>query len=169
MRSIPPALRLALAGVALAGVFLGWSILHAVNPDVVQPSGSNAVPAVVSLEPRTPGRAALISSAVDRDPFNPARTRPAVRYRLAHEMAEVAAPQRRQPMRWVGVVIWPDNPASNRLSVALGTNQNAPVQSLKVGDKISEYTLMEFDYKAARFQSESGEMIMITTPRKGIR
>jgi hypothetical protein len=166
-RSMPNSLRLALLALSLSFVFFGWSIFRAVNPGDVVPTGSASTPQVLAPEVFVPVRSAQISQAVDRDPFNPMRTRPAQPYRLASELAAIATTQQRARLRWAGVIMQADG-TPFRLSVALGTGNNAPVQTMKIGEVIGDYTLKVFDMKRATFQSSSGELVLLTNPRPGI-
>jgi hypothetical protein len=165
LRALPPSLRGALIAISLSGVLFGVAMWRAYTPPAVDADTGDTTPSVVAPGSQSKLRGAQIGAAVERDPFNPARTRPAVRYRLAHEVAEVAGPAQRQPIRYVGSVVFPGDPSRNFLSVALGTNQNAAAQNIRVGEKIGDYTLKSFDSKTATFQSASGEMILIQAPR----
>jgi hypothetical protein len=171
LRTIPPSLQLAAAALLLSCVFVAWSVAGATRPAPVEARAPSSTPRVRVLGEMSPTRNAEISRAVDVDPFSPTRTRPAVRYKLADEVDVPVTTGRaaRQPLRWGGVIYSAADPSMNRLSVAMGTNANAPVQSLKVGEKIGDYTLKSFDYKSATFISASGEQLVIANPRKGIK
>jgi hypothetical protein len=170
MRSIPPSLRLAAVALLLSCVYLVWSVANALSAPAVEATSSRAPTSVVTLHDIPSPRVAEIQEAVSKDPFSESRTRPATRYRLAGEVDVVPeTPRQRQPLRWVGVVLNGDDPSLSSLSVALGNNQNAPVQRMKVGEKIGDYTLKNFDHKSATFTTLTGDLIQITNPRKGIR
>jgi hypothetical protein len=169
MRGVPRELRLALVGLSVALLLLGWAVASALNPKPVESVPPRISSDIGMSDPLPPAREAQISASVDVDPFSAERKRPAVRYKLAHELAEVpSGPPARQPLRWVGVLIDSD-PDASFLSVAIGNNQNAPVEILKPGQKIGDYTLKSFTYKSATFQTSNGELIQIFNPTKGIR
>jgi hypothetical protein len=168
-RNIPNSLRLAALALVLAAIYLAWSAANAFSTPVVKAQASRPPANVIALHENT-GPRPEIQAAVDKDPFSPTRTRPPTRYRLAGEVDAVpTGPSQRQPVRWVGIILYPDNPSQSKLAVSLGSNQNAPAQMLKVGEKIGDYTLKSFDYKTATFQHIGGDMIVIANPRKGIK
>ncbi len=169
MRSIPNSLRLAVVALALSGIYLAWTVANAVRTPSVQAAQSRLPSQVVALQEVPSSRPSEIQAAVNKDPFSETRTRPAARYRLAGEVDVVASgPPPRQQLRWAGVVIYPPDSSLNRLSVSIGGGNNAPVQRMKVGDKIGDYTLKSFDMKSATFLTSSGDLIAITNPRKGM-
>jgi hypothetical protein len=168
-RSLPAHLAAAGAALALAAVFFGVMLLRAMSPAEVEASQPVGTP-VVALSDHAPARVAEIIPAVEKDPFNPERQRPARRYRLAGEIDEAAPPTARLPIRWGGAVIGMGaDSTDSRFFAALGTNNNAPLQSLKPGDKLGDYTLKSFDALVAIFVSPNGDLISITNPRKEIR
>jgi hypothetical protein len=163
---MPNSLKLALVALVLSGIFFGWSMLRAIKPAEVVAASDRGTPTVVMPEEHGTPVSAQISSAVDRDPFNPLRTRPAQPYRLASELAAIATTQQRARLRWSGVIMNGDG-TPFRLAVALGTGNNAPVQTMKIGEVIGDYTLKGFDARSATFQSANGELVLITNPRPG--
>ena len=167
-RSIPSALRLSLAALSLAFIFFGWSVARSINTPEVVADRSDTAPVVISPAAEHGELSVAVTAAVESDPFNPLRTKPATRYRLAHEMVEAGGPPQRSQLRWAGIIVAAD-PTKSILSASLGNpnNNNNPVSHLRVGDKIGEFTLKSFDMSSATFESESGEMLKIFNPTPG--
>jgi hypothetical protein len=159
--------RVAAASCVLALLILGWSAnsLRA-HVRATARATSGAVPTVPALRRADTTSDDLIADAVDRDPFSPARERPARAYG-APAAAVVLNPAAAAPMiattpRLIGTVIAP----ATGSFVICQLGEGAP-QVLHVGQHVGTYVLRSITQGAATFVRENGERLELRVPRNG--
>lgn len=165
-RSMPPLTKVALGLLVAAFVFAGWSVAQAVKvPAVNASAGRMMEPPSLSLA-GDGGRAAMVAEALNSDPFRETRDKPAQRYRLPGEVTE-APVQVRGPvqLRFIGLIATIEG--TERVDYAFAQLGNLPLQKLKVGEKLGEYTLVSFTNKRAVFSNVSGDQIVLTPQSTG--
>ncbi len=157
--------RLGLLATIVSAGLAGWSIMEAVRLD-------DPVPVPVADDGDAPGEVARprstranIVAAVNVDPFNPARERPATPYRLPGEVDSVATTGRgaRPPqLRVLGTVVFTSG--GGFATCQLGGDRPAIVH---VGEKIGNYTLKSLARGSATFTGPAGETLQINALQSG--
>ena len=154
-------LRIATVAALASGALAVVSVAKAIR--VAEPPGPADATALGDVQPaarKVPARV-NIAAAVDADPFNPGRQRPAEPYRLPGELVAAPAPSRTQALRVLGTVV-----VTNGTSFAMCQIGSEPPVIVRVGQQIGSYTLKRVTRGKAVFGSPSGE-IEIAAPQPG--
>lgn len=149
--------QLALAGLALAIAFTGWSLTRAVRIEPI-PAGAplrfNTAGAVMTPDSTTPPD---VVSVVALNVFAPERTAPAQRYRLAG----YERPAAELPKPYVlGTAV--STPERTFAMVKVGDSK---VQIMHVGETIAGYTVKSIERGLVVFTAPTGERLAISAVR----
>jgi hypothetical protein len=159
---------LAAAGLIVAGAAAGlalWGAL-ALQPLPVPSLGAAAPERSVAARPAAYA-AEQVLAAVDRDPFQPARHRPALGFRLPEELAVA----RRRPagagdisgaIRVSGTAVLPDGGG-----FAICQRSGGPSQLVRVGGTFGDLTLKAVTPGAATFLTASGATVVVRVVKPG--
>lgn len=158
-------LRLACAALSAAVAFLGWTLWRAVAIDEVRevrPAGADAVgdgaPDAQAPESYSPDR---MVAAVNKDPFHPARRRPAVRFRLPSDV-RIATPEPAPGVRVVGTAASPGGGGFAMCAWAGG-----PPRIVRIGERVGEWTLSKVTPGAAEFRAPTGTTVVVRVAKAG--
>lgn len=161
--------RTALAAACLGAALLVGVLREALRVVVVEgEGGSTSPPGMAAAHPTSPGYALdRVLAAVDKDPFNPQRRRPGMRFQLPVALA--AASVRREAshdaeasLRLVGTAVGADGGG-----FAMCTWQGGNPKIVRIGERIGEWTLQKVWSGAAEFVTPAGGTITVRVPKAG--
>ena len=159
--------RIALAAFGAAALLLAWTLWQAVRVNAVVASpgprdGGGTVPTSAAWPTYSAER---VLAAVDKDPFHPARRRPAVRFRLPHDMATArsrSAPTTSPGVRVIGTAVRADGGGFAMCSWAGGQPR-----IVRVGERVGEWTLSKVTPGAAEFRGSTGTTVVVRIAKAG--
>jgi hypothetical protein len=101
--------------------------------------------------------------AVEKDPFQVARHRPAQRFRAAADLANVPAPARdtTPSVELVGTAVSADG------GFAVCAVRGAPPRIVRVGQRVGDWTLSRVTKGAAEFATPNGGSVVIHIAKAG--
>jgi hypothetical protein len=99
-------------------------------------------------------------TAVDHDPFHPERRRPGTRFRLPADAVTGSSVQ--HPVRLLGTVVLPGG-----LGFALCQLGGEPPRRVRIGERVSDLTLVRVEPGRAVFKSESQGEVVLERARRG--
>jgi hypothetical protein len=156
-----PALRAAVAAVALGAVSVIWTMARALRPVDVSVSSTTSVATIDGLKRITAHTPVNIQSAVENDLFSPARTPPSTRYRMPGEDSKDEP--RAEPMKpvLVGTAFATDGRSFATLQLG-----DAPPSLVHVGDRIGEWTVRSIARGKVVLESSQGTRaeLVVTHP-----
>jgi len=149
-------------GAAMAGLTL-WRVLTlealpAPTPPAVELERTSAAP-------RLPYSFEQVLAAVDRDPFQPARRRPALKFQLPEEvaarLASGVAADRPAGIRVIGTAVLPDG------GFALCQRAGGSPMLVRLGGTLGDLTLKAVDPGTATFLTASGATLIVHVVKPG--
>ena len=148
--------------VAVLSAFLAaWSVLRALRTDDLPTSADATALGDVHVATRPRPTRVDIAAAVDADPFNPGRQRPAEVYMLPGELVVPAALPRTEQVRVLGTVV-----STTGAGFAMCQLGSEPPTIVRIGEKIGVYTLKRVSRGSATFTGPAGDVV-IAAPQPG--
>ena len=153
------------AAFVLAGAvaLLAWTTLTAVRVDEppALPFESAAFGSAGANDVgRAPHSAQRLLSAVEQDPFQPARRRPAQRFRMPGD-APVAVQTPVSDVRVVGTAVGPDG------GFAMCSWAGGAPRIVRVGQRVGDWTLSKVTPGAAEFTAATGSTMVVRIAKAG--
>ena len=153
--------RAAALAAALSATFAGWSVLRAIRTDDLPTSADATALGDIHLATRERPPRVNVAAAVDADPFNPSRQRPAEVYMLPGELVVPAPLPRAEQVRVLGTVV-----STTGAGFAMCQLGSEPPTIVRIGEKIGVYTLKRVARGSATFSGPAGDVV-IAAPQPG--
>jgi hypothetical protein len=157
MRSV----QVSAAALAVAFTLVAWKLWRGIHLTVPSPSrviGDNATTLSVST-PVSGYPLRRLLAAIEKDPFNPERQRPARRFRLPPDRTAIATRRPALPtavaIRLVGTAVTPDGGG-----FAMCQLQGGTPRIVRLGEQVGGWTLKKVTPGSAEFATPTGSIVV---------